>query len=302
MQNAARKIHTEESMGLPRLTSTVVLTLLLLSSLMHAQNASCTFDTFTAPSGYAFSQVQGVSDDGTVVGQLEDNKTLKLVAFMRSPSGVFTKYAAPNSSVTWMEGRNGSGANAGYYQDAKNPQNLHGFMLQGSKLAVVNYPKAANTFLFDVNQLGAAVGSFSASPSVTKGFLLANGKYTTVAYPSAQATYPMAISDSGAIVGSYATTVLNGFLWQNGTFTTINHKGAKYGTALTGVNNSGVIVGNRFSADRGFGFLYENGTFKSIVYPGANYTLAGGINNNGLISGQIYLIGGGSLGYTAVCK
>jgi hypothetical protein len=271
---------------------------------MHAQNATCTFETFTAPSGYTFSQVQGVSDDGTVVGQLVDSKTLKSVGFMRSPSGVFTEYAAPNSSVTWMNGRSGSGANAGYYQDAKTPQNIHGFMLQGSKLVLVNYPKAANTFLFDVNQLGDAVGSFSAGPIVTKGFLLANGTYTTIAYPSAQATYPVAISDSGAIVGSYATTVLNGFLWQNGTFITINHKNAKYGTALTGVNKSGVIVGNRFSADRGFGFLYENGTFKNIVYPGANYTLGGGINNNGLISGQIVLnvAGTDTVGYTAVCK
>lgn len=291
-------------MGLPRLTPAIVFMLLLLSSLMHAQNASCTFDVFSAPSGYTFSQVQGVSDDGTVVGQLVNIKTQKLVGFMRSPSGVFSDYAAPNASVTWMNGRNGSGANAGYYQDAKNLQNLHGFMLEGGKLVVVNYPKATNTFLFGVNQLGAAVGSFSASTISTKGFLLANGKYTTIGYPNAQATYPMAISDNGAIVGSYATTVFNGFLWQNGKFTTINHKNAKYGTSLTGVNKSGAIVGNRFSADRGFAFLYANGVFKNIVYPGANYTLAGGINNNGLISGQIFLNAAATetVGYIAACK
>jgi uncharacterized membrane protein len=291
-------------MGLPRLSSAVVLLLLLFSSIMHGQNASCAFEVFSAPSGYTFGLVGGVSDDGTVVGQLVNNKTLKSEGFMRSPSGVFTEYAAPNSLVTWMNGRNGSGANAGYYQDAGNPQGLHGFMLQAGKMTVVNYPKAANTFLFDVNQLGAAVGSFSASAIVTKGFLLANGKYTTIAYPGAQATYPMGISDGGAIVGSYATTVLNGFLWQNGTFTTINHKNAKYGTALTGVNKSGVIVGNRFSADRGFAFLYENGTFKNIVYPGANYALTGGINNNGLISGEIFLNAAATetVGYTATCK
>jgi hypothetical protein len=68
------------------------------------------------------------------------------------------------------------------------------------------------------------------------------------------------------------------------------------------VNNSGVIVGNHLSAHRDFGFIYESGVFKNIVYSGANYTMAGGINNNGLISGQIYLTGTSSLGYTAVCK
>jgi hypothetical protein len=68
------------------------------------------------------------------------------------------------------------------------------------------------------------------------------------------------------------------------------------------VNNSGVIVGNHLSAERDFGFIYENGVFKNIVYSGGNYTMAGGINNNGLISGEIYLTGNNTLGYTAVCK
>jgi uncharacterized membrane protein len=296
-------MNIEDSMALPRLVSGIIVTLLLFSAAMHAnQIASCTFDTFSAPSGYSFNDIQGVSDDGTVVGQLVDNNTQQLVGFMRSPSGVFTEYSAPDSVVTWLSGRNSGGANAGYYQNAKNPQDLHGFLLQGGKLTVINYPKATNTELFDVNQLGAAVGSFSVSPSVTKGFMLVNGNYTTIAYPSAPATYAQAINDNGVIVGSYATSVYNGFVWQNGTFTTINHPHAKYGTTLNGVNNSGVIVGNQLAGDRNFGFIYENGAFKSIVYPGGNYTLAGGINNNGLISGEIYLNGNGTLGYTATCQ
>ena len=91
-------------------------------------------------------------------------------------------------------------------------------------------------------------------------------------------------------------------MWKNGTFTTINYPYAKYGTVLTAVNNSGVIVGNHLSGDRSFGFFYANGVFKNIVYSGANYTMAGGINNNGLISGEIFLTGNNTLGYTAVCK
>ena len=289
-------------MGLPRLAFATVVTLFLLASVMHAQDASCTFDTFSAPSGYTLSEVQGVSDDGTVVGQLIDNQTGALVGYMRSSGGEFTKYTAPGSIYTWMFGSNASGVNAGYYQDAKNPQHIHGFTLQGGKLNVVNYPKATDTWLFDVNQLGAAVGSFDDNPALTKGFMLANGNWTTIAYPGAQATYAIGINDNGAVVGSYATTVNNGFLWQNGKFTTINHPLAKYGTVLNGINNSGVIVGNRLSGDRDFAFIYENGAFKYIVYPKGDYTLAGGINNNGLISGQIYLKGTATLGYTATCN
>jgi len=290
-------------MGPSRLASAVVVTLVLFSSVMHAsQNASCTFETFSAPNGYTLSEVGGVSDDGTVVGQLIDNRTQALVAFMRSPSGAFTEYAAPNAGVTWLYGRNGSGTNAGYYQDAKNPQNIHGFMLQGSKMTVVNYPKAANTWLFDINQLGTAVGSSSASPSLTKGFMLTNGSFTTIAYPGAVATYAIAVNDKGAVVGSYATDNNHGFLWENGTFTTIDHPQAKYGTSLNGINNSGVIVGNRLNGDRDFAFLYENGVFKYVVYPGGDFTLAGGINNNGVVSGQIRLKGTNTIGYTAKCQ
>jgi len=291
-------------MSLRRSASTIVITLLLHASVIHAaQTASCTFDTFSAPSGYSLSQVNGVSDDGTVVGQLLNTNTQQYEAFTLSASGVMIKYAAPQSSTTWLYGRNGSGVNAGYYQASANPAHLHGFLLQGSTFTAVNHPSASNTWLFDVNQVGASVGSFSASASVTKGFRLVNETYTTIAYPNALTTYAMAINDNGEVVGSYASSIVSyGFAWNNGTFTAINYPKSKYGTALLGVNNSGMIVGNHLSADQAHGFIYENGVFKNIVYSGAKFTEAGGINNNGLISGQIYFTGGTSLGFTAVCK
>lgn len=291
-------------MSLRRFASAIMVTLFLHSAAMHAATtASCTFDTFSAPSGYSLSQVNGVSDDGTVVGQLLNSSTQQYMAFQRSASGVITKYAAPQSSTTWLYGRNGSGVNAGTYQASAYPGYLHGFLLQGSTFTAVNHPNATNTWLFDVNLLGDSVGSFSASASVVKGFRLVNGTYTTIAYPNALTTYAMAINDNGEVVGSYASSIVSyGFAWNDGTFTAINYPKAKYGTALLGVNNSGVIVGNHLSADQAHGFIYENGVFKNIVYSGAKFTAAGGINNNGLISGQIYFKGGTSLGYTAVCK
>ncbi|MGB8013741.1 MAG: hypothetical protein WCF68_19170 [Terriglobales bacterium] len=291
-------------MGFPRFASVIVVALLLPSALMGAtQTASCTFDTFSAPSGYSLSLINGVSDDGTIVGQLTNNNTQESVAFTRSAAGAFTEYAVPQSSSTWLYGRSGTGANAGFYQDKKNPQHIHGFVLQGSQFTAVNYPKATNTWLFDVNQLGASVGAFNTSPSLTKGFTLANGTYTPIAYPNAQVTYPLAINDHGVIVGYYATGFVNyGFLWQNGTFTNINFPKSKWGTVLVGINNSGVIVGNYLDGDSAFGVTYQNGVFEKIVYTGSKATAAGGINNNGLISGEIYFSGGKTLGFTATCK
>jgi hypothetical protein len=299
-------------MSLPRKPSAVVLAFivalaigLFVPTTMHAAmpTASCTFTTFSAPKGYSLNGVNGVTDEGTVFGQLLENSTLQTVGFTYSSKGVFTKYAAPKSMNTWFYGGNGSGLNAGSDQANVYPEGMHGFLLQGSQFTAVNYPKAANTWLFDVNQLGAAVGSYSASQTLTKGFELVNGKYTTIAYPNAQITYAQAINDQGVIAGSYVVgAVSTGFLWEDGKFTVIAYPKAKYGTALVGVNNSGVVAGNHFAGDFGYGFIYESGVFKNIVYPGAKSATAGGINNNGLVSGQIFITQANTLGYTAICK
>jgi hypothetical protein len=304
MCNQARKKDIEDLMSLPNPVAAVIVALLLHSSQMYAADqASCVFDTFSAPEGYSFSQVNGVSDDGTVVGQLVNDTTQAFVAFTRSPEGQITEYGAPKALTTWLYGYSGTGIQNGFYQDIGYPQHVHGFLLKDGVQTTVNYPKAANTWLFEMNQLGEAVGSYTASPALIKGFELVNGKYTTIAYPEALATYAMAINDNGEIVGTYSSTpISNGFVWEHGTFTTLNFPNAKYGTVLTGVNNSGVIVGNRITSDSDFGFIYENGVFKNIVYPGARSAMTGGINNNGVISGQIYLTSQSYLGYTATCK
>lgn len=287
-------------MGFPRSVFAILISLLSLSAALHATKASCTFDTFTVPSKYTLIAVQGIADDGTVVGQLLDNQTLALVGFLRSPAGDITVYSAPKSTTTWLYGENATGTSVG--SDLDSGQKVHGFTLVNGKFTAINYPKAANTWLFGVNHVGALAGSYGGGGSV-KGFLLVNGQYTTITDPGQQVTYPMAVNDNNAVVGSAANGWVNyGFLWQNGKFTSINYPKSKYGTILLGINNSGVIVGNRISADKAFGFIYENGAFKSIAYTGADYTVTGGINNNGLISGQVYLTGTSSLGFTAVCK
>jgi len=280
--------------------ATLAVCLLSSTALYGKKVASCTFDTFTAPSGYTLDTVQGIGDDGTVVGQLIDNDKQVGVAFLRNPSRKITVFSAPQSLGTWMYGQNGTDTSDGYFLDSKG--SLHGFTLTGSNFAQVDYPKASQTQLFGVNKSAALVGSFTTGTQ-TKGFLLVNGNYTTIAYPKQDRNYAMAGNDSNTVVGYYSVNWVNyGFFWQNGTFTDINYPGAKYGTALYGINNDGVIVGNHFSADNAYGFLYQNGTFKNIVYSGAKYTTAGGINNNGVVSGLIFFKGGKTLGYTATCK
>jgi hypothetical protein len=290
-------------MRLPRAVLTTVALLFLLSVASYAAHqASCTFTTFSAPAGYSLAQVNGVSDDGTVVGQLEDNNSGSFVGFSRTATGKFTTFAAPNSNFTWFNRRNLAGVNVGSYLDNGRTPHVHGFVQSGQDYVEVNYPKATNTWLYGINSAGTVVGSFAKGTAV-KGFKLENSKYTQIAYAGALATTPQAVNDSSLVVGSYSDgTVYHGFSWQSGSFTTIDYPKARFGTILTDVNNSGVMVGNHLSGDRAFGFIYQNNTFANIVYSGAKYALAGGINNNGLISGQIYFSATNNQGYTAVCK
>src|SRR5437899_12758411 len=90
-----------------RLPRAAFASLLFLSAASYAANqASCTFTTFSAPAGYSLAQVNGVSDDGTVVGQLEHHNSGAFVAFSRSAAGKFTLFAPPNSAFTWFNRRN----------------------------------------------------------------------------------------------------------------------------------------------------------------------------------------------------
>lgn len=283
--------------------SSLIIFLCLSTPLRAGNKAACTFQTFPAPLGYTLSQVQGIDDEGAVVGQVVNNKTLKFVAFTRSASGQMTLYAAPQSSSTWLYGRTAIGISSGFYQDSAHPEQVHGFQVQGGKFIPINYPKVTNTWLFNVNQLGTAVGSFSSSAALVRGFLLLNGEYTVVSYPEARTTYALAINDNTEIVGTYATgRVSNGFLWKDGIFTTINYPNSKFGTVLTGINNAGAVVGNHLTTDRDLGFILEGGEFKDVAYPTANYTTVGGINNNNVISGQIHLADTSTIGYTAICR
>ena len=291
-------------MRLPRAACWLLVSLVLLPAFSWAGNqASCTFNTFSAPKGYALAQVNDITDDGTVVGQVEDLNSGAFVAFSRSADGKFNVWDAPNSIFTWFASRNLSGVNVGSYLDNGRVQHIHGIVQSGNSYVEVNYPKATHTWVYGINAAGAVAGSFSRTPGVVKGFKLAGGRYTVIKYPGALTTNPQSINDSGVVVGSWSDGVtFHGFAWQPGKYTAVDYPNSKYGTVLTDVNNYGVMVGNHLSADRAFGFIYKDGAFANIVYAGAKNATAGGINSSGVVSGQIFYSQTNTLGYTAVCK
>lgn len=127
-----------------------------------------------------------------------------------------------------------------------------------------------------INDVGASVGNLCScgpGPFLFDGFVRSpDGSFTELDDPLSipANNSPTAINDSGLIVGNYIdASGYNGFVYSRGTFTTLDVPGA-FGTVLTGVNNSGAMVGVYFNGNGGLhGFLYRNGKFTTIDAPGA---------------------------------
>jgi probable HAF family extracellular repeat protein len=103
------------------------------------------------------------------------------------------------------------------------------------------------------------------------------------------------INGSGQIVGGYFDSSFHGhgFLYSNGTYTTLDDPMASQSTFASGINDAGQIVGQYSDATGNHGFLYSNGAYTTLNDPLAkntilfnnNGTLAEGINDAGQIVG-----------------
>ena len=86
-------------------------------------------------------------------------------------------------------------------------------------------------------------------------------------------TYATSINDSGQVAGSYVQEMRSrnhhGFVYSNGTFTTLDVPGAT-AISATSINASGQVTGNYCDGSGNHGFVYSNGTFTTLDVPGAS--------------------------------
>jgi hypothetical protein len=158
-----------------------------------------------------------------------------------------------------------------------------------------------------INNAGEIVGIYEyPGDNNHQGFLLDNGTFSQISYPGAYyggagGTSPNSINDSGEVVGvynPYGPGYVNGFTFSAGAYATVIAPGGSSGsgTNLTGVNDSGEIVGwNGDSA----GFVDENGVFTPISFPGAVRTDPYGLNSSGDIVGFYVMPSGVNYGFIA---
>jgi probable HAF family extracellular repeat protein len=121
-----------------------------------------------------------------------------------------------------------------------------------------------STILF-INKHEDVVGEFdtgSAGSYTETGYLLSKGVFTVIVVPGALDTIAYSINDAGAIVGTYLASddSTHGFLYQSGTYTTIDYPGSFSQNELSGINNSGMIVGAYGDGVQfGHAFIYQSG-------------------------------------------
>ena len=270
--------------------------IVLLSAVNAQTQAKCTFHLFKTP-----DIPLGVNDYGTVVGAARATSK----GFVRYSNGTVSYFQAPNAQTTFFTARNNAGVTVGGYSlpSQVTPVPGAGLILIGSKFTSVKYPNAVNTGLFGINKYNTTVGVAGDSNYQSHAFKrYSNGSLVTLQYPGAQDTWPRAINDHGTIVGTAAG---HGFIYHGGTWAKVvfPHTGTSInGTALLGISNNNVIVGQAFSSPP-TSFLYTNGVFKIILAPNSSNTQVQGISGDGLITGIAFINGVNTgSGFLATCQ
>src|SRR5262249_34676399 len=134
---------------------------------------------------------------------------------------------------------------------------------------------------FGINDLDQVVGNYLDLQWNSHGFLwnTTTGEYKTIDSPPGNnprgfdryGTWLMAINNRGQIVGFYGEDY--GFIkdyyfiYDNGTFTPIQHPNAYYaGTFIFGLNNNGQIFGEYYDGNGCSGclFLYDDGQYFDV--------------------------------------
>lgn len=124
----------------------------------------------------------------------------------------------------------------------------HGFKYENETPTFIDYPEAAETRTFGINDAGTIVGMFRGQSDVWEGFVLENGQSHILAVPGAVETRPNSINNSGVIVGSYSLEIdiSHGFIYAYEKFTTIDPPGT-ISPSIDKINNYNQIVGDSYT-------------------------------------------------------
>jgi hypothetical protein len=243
--------------------------------------------SFNLPNPY--SDITGINDSGEVVG------TYDIYAFSYR-NGTTSAIQFPGSTATFADGINNANQIVGRYQMDGTGDEGFGFIYSNGTYTSFPLPSPANYgYVRGISDSGVVVGDQPA-------FYLTNGSLTTIQFPGSTATDVDGITEGGTIFGTYSNTPATcqcGFTYSNGVYSSITLPAPANSGNITGLNDSGDIVGTSPVGSINSGFVYTGGAVKVIQYPGSLTTSPAGINNSGQIVGTYTSRSGQYFGFIA---
>jgi parallel beta-helix repeat protein len=173
---------------------------------------------------------------------------------------------------------------------------------QLTNFEVIDYPGAAATFVYGINDAGDIVGMYQTPDQKRHGFLLRGGRFTTIDYPGATGTWAHAVNASGDVAGVYADSanLQHGYALSNGNFKAIDFPGAGQ-TMIYGMNSRGDLTGMYFApgdTSKHFGWVLLGGRYFTIDHPSPNNMSCGTwIGEDGEVGGHVKEKNGAYHGY-----
>jgi len=228
-----------------------------------------TFTTIDNPAGIGVTSLQGINDDGYVIGVFTNPITNFTQSFLADVSGsAFVNFGDPSVSAgsygTYAHGINDRGQIVGHFFGGGS--DLHGF-LRNADGTFVNFddPNAPvgtigtlGTVGRGINDIGQIVGYFPGLNGTGDFAFLRSSDgsaYTDVTVPNSQDTVAAGINNRGEIVG-YFDTASAGFVRSSkGIFTFFHDPDATEGIYPQGINDRGQIVGYFVNASGYHGFV-----------------------------------------------
>ena len=237
-----------------------------------------TFTEINVP-GALLTTAEGINADHDITGVYMDaNFVFHGYVLV---DGEFTDIDVPGAEFTNPLGINDSGDIVGAF--GSNGVATRGFLLKDGMFTTIEFPGSLETVAGDINTKGEIVGEWVDELGIQHGFVRSpQGVYTSIDYPGAETTRALGINNKGEIVGESVVPFLldkkkfidlevgefggfpnainkggviagtlftetgdRGFILDKKDFTIVDVPGAQQ-TAIQGISQDGVIVGNHF--------------------------------------------------------
>lgn len=237
----------------------------VLHAFVYDSGAWTTIDKNPLNSSGGNTQGFGINNSGQIVGGLFDNSDLGHNAFYNGTS--WSELGQdPNAlfNSTDYTGINNSGVMSGIYNSGSGSQS---FLYDGSTYTTLNNPYSfvTGTVAWGLNNVGGVAGYYNGGlPTPQGNFISQHGFFfdgaTFMGFdaPNAGRTQAWDVNDTGLIVGTSFDLFTNQqqwFLYDGTNFSTLNLPWDPGSVLITGINDSGQIVGRYGDASGEHGFI-----------------------------------------------